>query len=74
VRLFIITRNVEAERDEMQRALVRAENETEARQCAANHAWDEDTIPWLSPSASTCEEVTVEGESRMIIADINRGF
>ena len=52
--------------------VVRAETEEDARQIAQSQSGDESKdkpTPWLNPKLSTCSEVTVEGESGVILKD-----
>lgn len=70
MKLFILKRNDEAARDEMQTALVIAPNNACARLIAAGKSWGEGESPWIDRNKSTCKEVTLDGDPRLLIADV----
>lgn len=49
--------------------VVRAEDETEARERASIYHGDEGQDAWINNKKSTCIELTAEGEARHIIRD-----
>ena len=49
--------------------VVRAESEREARLLASNGAGDEGQDAWIDAEASTCVELTADGEAGMIMQD-----
>jgi len=57
--------------------VIRAENESEAREMADANAMDENNElkepghPWLDPVWSMCTELTADGEREVIIYDIH---
>lgn len=56
--------------------VIRAEDEQAARSLAQTHMSDESWASkelWLDPKFSTCEEISLEGESEIILNDFNAG-
>lgn len=49
--------------------VVRAEDETEARELAASERGDEGRNAWLDNKKSTCVELSVDGKEEHIIRD-----
>ena len=58
--------------DKMFSIIIRASDESEARQIATENGYDESRHDaWLNSKYSTCDELTTEGESGAILADIH---
>lgn len=74
MKLWHLVRNCEAGWEEYQSMVVRAETELAARDIAG-HAEDGDrgVLDFLDPSKSTCDELTTEGPSEIIISDFVNG-
>jgi hypothetical protein len=56
--------------------VIRAKDEISARNLAQTHIADERSESkdfWLGAKFSTCEEITVKGESEIILNDFNAG-
>jgi hypothetical protein len=53
--------------------VVRAENEYQARSIAAARCGYEGRDAWLDPTASTCKELTPEGEAGLVLRDFLDG-
>jgi hypothetical protein len=49
--------------------IVRAENESEARQLASKMAGDEGSEVWLDPSTTVCDILLAEGPPEVIMVD-----
>jgi len=73
MRLWKLEQVEEVYADEMRACIVRAPDEQEARKLAGASAVDEGAEMWLDASRVTCQEVTVEGEARMILCDVYEG-
>jgi hypothetical protein len=58
--------------DELEGALVRAENETQARTMVAEKHGDEGYDIWLEPS-TRCIEVEAKGEAEILLTDFCNG-
>lgn len=59
--------------DKMHGVVVRASNETEARNIAAAHCGDEGSGTWTDATQTSCVVVTAKGEARIILRDFVAG-
>ncbi len=59
--------------DENHGFIIRAATEKEAREMAAQDAFDEGPAVWLDPAATTCERLMVAGEPGIILVDYLAG-
>ncbi len=53
--------------------VVRAETEKEARNMCGKESWGEGADPWLDLTLTSCHELTLDGESGLIIRDAHPG-
>lgn len=53
--------------------VVRSRTEEAARAFAAEEAGDEGDATWVDPSLSTCEELSVDGESGVVASEGREG-
>lgn len=71
--LFLLPRATREEWDTMDACIVRAVDESAARETAARNRGQEGRAVWLDPSKTKCTELTVEGFPGMILRDYNAG-
>lgn len=69
LKLFLLTRRDHPEFDEVAGFLIRANSEAHARWMATQEARDEGWGAWVDPSVSTCEELTEDGVSGILLRD-----
>ncbi len=73
MKLWIIKRFETHGYDEIFGFVIRAEDETAARQLAANAKAFESPSVWLESKYSSCEELLSEGDESVIMRDANWG-
>lgn len=71
--IYLLVRTDSVDWEENDSVVVRASSEEAARELAAKHSAFEGPSPWLSPSKSTCEVVTVDGEDEVVLASYKAG-
>jgi len=70
--LYLLSRNDDIGYDEYVAKVVRAKNESEAREFANADTGDEGKI-WISPDKVTIELIESEGKAQVILSDFNAG-
>ena len=66
--LYLLRRH-ETSYDESRAFVVRAESREAARLLASEQCGDEGEAEWMHHATSTCEELTADGESGVIVRD-----
>ena len=71
MRLYLLERVDETDRDQCDGFVVRASSESEARFIASLAHGDEGETPWLT--TATCRELTGDGDRGVVLGSFNAG-
>jgi hypothetical protein len=73
MKLWLLESKREYDYDTYDSFVVRAESEQLARLFASGNAGDEGKHTWLDSEFSTCTELTIDGETGVILGSFNEG-
>lgn len=73
MKVYFLNRLGELEYDVAEGFIVLADSEKEARALASRQHGDEGPATWTSSKLSTCEEVRLSGEPRVLLRDFYAG-
>ena len=73
MKLYLLKRVGSTTWDELCGCVVRANDIPEARTLASKSHGDEGAEYWLSPTQTTCEELTVDGPAGVLLTDFQAG-